>query len=227
MKSWGWVALTLLVFSTVLKAQVDMLKRAKPLEFALHKVDLSLLVNEARNRGLGVSGKELETRVVSSFRFIFLNRVNHSNFATAPNPKYVIDKMIHILRLDGRLEHLVREGRRLVEAIDSGEERETLVRDVAGSASQLNKTFRRYFLDFRDSPYRITLRENDAKDVQFVHYMVQLDRLGMLLRQELDHYFFNPAPGEVDLSEYDDFSISTLSKSMIKLSSMTERKLQP
>lgn len=226
MKFWGPAALALLFFSPVLSAlsgQEFGDKRREAVEFSLHEVDFTLLVNQARSRDLGLSDEELERLVGSNFQFIFFNRLNTTNFVTTPPPKNVLEKMVNILQLSRELEKAVGEGRKLVMTANSDKKRKTLVRNVRGSAKRLGKMFGEYFLDIRPSPHQISLRRYDSRDVQFTHYLIQLDRLERLLRQELDHYFFNPAPGVVDLSEYYDLSIGTLSKSIIKLSDMTEK----
>ncbi len=219
-----------LLFSSVLQGQRSSLDRqrlrARYSLLLLREVDLTPLMNEGLSRGLGLSEKDLEKVVGSNFRFILFNRLNESSFAVSPPPKLLMEKIVKILQLDTRIGTLIQEGRRLAASGNSGREERKMVRDVADSAKKLGKIFQDYFLDLRDSPYQFNFRGHKARDVLFIHYLLQLDRLNRRLGQQLDDYFFNPAPGVVDLSEFDESSISTLSKSIVELSSLTDKGLR-
>lgn len=199
-------------------------KRADRL--ALHQLDFGPLLQEAGKRQLGLSESELRELVLSNFRFIFFSKLNVRNFLVTPDPKQVMDQVVFLFQLNGQLEEMIREGRKLVVSHKAGSEREQLVRDIGLAARRIGRLFREYFLDLHHHAYRLTFRTFETKEIQFVHYLIQLDRINRLLGQELEHYFFNPAPGAVDLNEYDDYSIAILTNSILKLSTLTEKRLR-
>lgn len=226
----GLLVSHLLLFSSVLEGQDSALHRKrlrqKYSQMLLREVDLTPLMNEGLSRGLGLSEKDLKKVVDSNFRFILFNRLNEWSFAVVPPPELLMEKIVKVLQLNARIGTLIQEGRRLVARGNSGREERKVVRDVADSAKKLGKIFQGHFLDLRDSPYRFNFRGHEAKDVLFIHYLLQLDRLNRMLGQQLDDYFFNPAPGVVDLSEFDESSINTLSKSIMELSSLADEGLR-
>lgn len=195
--------------------------------FTFDTIDFSSLIEEAQKRKLGLTENQLENLVEANFRFIFFNKLNKRNFLVTPEPEQVVEKTVAILRLNGQLETLIREGRKLAVSEGSPFQKGQLVRDMAETARRLGQIFRDYFLEIHESSYRITFRSFDSRNLQFVHYLIQSDRINRLISQELDHYFFDPAPGAIDLTEYDDYSIAILSDSVLKLSTLIEKKLRP
>lgn len=194
--------------------------------FSFAEIDFAPLLEEAQKRTLGLSPSELEKLIHSNFRFIFFNKVNKKNFLINPDPHQVVEKTVAILQLHERLEALIREGRKLAVGGSSSERKGQLVREIGDAAKKLGQIFRDYFLDLHPASYRLSFRSFETHDVQFVHYLIQSDRINRLLSQELDHYFFNPAPGAIDISEFDDYSVGILSESIVRLSSLTERNLR-
>lgn len=188
-------------------------------------VDLKLLVTAAAKRNAGLPEKELAKLVAANFRFIFFNKVNNRNFLMNPPPEHVVDRMVQILQLNSQIGFLIREGRRMVIGGAPGEDKLKVIREIGQLGKKLGQVFREYFMDIRHSSYRLHIHSFDDVAVVFVHYLIQLDRINRHLGQEIDHYFFNPAPGAIDLSEYQDYSVATLCESIVKLSTLAERGL--
>ena len=190
----------------------------------LDDLDLTPLINEGLSRGVRLSEEDLGKVVNLNFRTIYYYRINKLAFVVTP--KNLVEKMVKILQLNTRVETLIREGRELAAKGNSEKQRRKVVGDISDSAKKLGKIFRAHFIDIRSSPYQVTFRRHETKDTLYIHYLIQLDQVNRDLGQELDRYFFSPEPQVVELSEFSDSSISTLNKSIVKLSSLADEGLR-
>ena len=190
----------------------------------LDDLDLTPLINEGLSRGVQLSEEDLGKVVDLNFRTIYYYRLNKLAFVVTP--KSLMEKMVRLLQLNTRVETLIGEGRTLTAKGNSEKQRRKVVRDISDSAKKLDKMFRVHFVDMRSSPYRVVFRRQDSKDILFIHYLIQLDQVNRVLGQELDRYFFSLEPQVVELSEFSDSSISTLSKSIVKLSLLADEGLR-
>ncbi|MBI4445856.1 MAG: hypothetical protein HY645_08085 [Acidobacteria bacterium] len=227
------VFLCFICFFANLDAQVYRSRAAQPFwdykttEISLDDVSLELLLAHASRRNPGISEKELQDRVASNFRFILFNSLNKKNFLISPDPQTVVEKSVAVLELHEQLTGLLEEGRRLVRHDGSAEKKEELVARIGETARGLRQTFRHYFLDSHPMSYVMHFYVFGNERAQFVHFLIQTEKVNRMLARELDHYFFNPAPGSVELSEFSSFSIPALSESIAKLSDLTRKKLRP
>ena len=193
------------------------LKRAN---LSFEDLDFASLQKQAFQRDLGLSERELDRVIRSNFRFIFLNKLNTDGFLAIPAPQKVVDRMVLVLQLNEQLKSLVQKGRQLAVTRRQEIVRRQLVRQMGKLAKELQDVFSEYFLEIQRSTYQIRFPRLTHTQTRFVHYVIQSDRISRLISQEVDDYFFNPAPEAIELSEYDRVSIKVLSGALHGLSQM-------
>ena len=200
--------------------------RAPKLDPSIDQVDLSPLCDLAQQRSTEVPEAELRTLVWSNFRFLFYHKLNRNNFLVDPGPNLVVKKIVGVLNLNERLGLLIKEARRSSDREASWRKKAQLVGEIDRSARKLRSAFSQYFVDEGTTTFRIRVAKTSVKPVQFRYCLSQLNHVNMSLTRELDRYFFNPAPGLVRLSEYQNSSIAVLCESLVKLSVFTKEVLR-
>ena len=232
MKLLNCAFLSVLLAFSCLKAQLDRRPSGRSIwdrrgaQLSFENVDFTLLQEQARRHKPTLACEDLEKLVQSNFQFIFFNKLNTANFLFTPKPQIVVKKIVSILRLNEQLRELVQEGRELVAKKGSDHEKRQLVRHTGNLAKELRNTFQQYFLDIRESSYTLNVRAFETNYGQFIHYIALSQRLNRLLTEEVEHYFLNPTPGVIEISEYGDVSITVLSECLQRVSTFTEERLR-
>lgn len=195
------------------------------IHFEAENVDLVPLHQEARKRFRDLSEEELAQLVDANLRFILHNQLNQAHFLVTPDAQRVVDRMVRVLQLTEEIAALLQEGRSLAVQKAGASEQEALMRSAGQLARELGRSFGEYFLDLSAAPYQLRVPQGRDGEITFVHYLIQFDRISRLLTRRVEDYFFSSVPGSVQLSHFDESSVTVLSESLMRLSEIAERRM--
>ncbi|GEM_PF-2349813 len=170
-----------------------------------------------RHQGL-VSGQDFEQLVRSNFRFIYFNALRQDLFLSMPKPEKVAGRIAKVFELSEHIRTLVEEGRNLPADCESSR-RKQLVDELGRSSEELYTTVHDFFAEGHVSRYECNLGVVRGTDRPlFSDYLDECAGICQMLDKELVRYFLNPAPGVVQLSDYQSVSIEVLSVTLRRLS---------
>jgi hypothetical protein len=192
---------------------------------SFESVDLAPLTVELKRRNESLSETELDELVQRNLRYIFYNRINRSHFLVAPAPEKVITQIDQILKLNGKLEGVLHEGRLLMSQDYSRSELSALMDDVSFLAREMKSEFFEFFVEGHVSEYSLLISDSRDSAVQLAHFLVQSNKISVELSRGFDEYFFGASPGAISLNEYEKSSIGTLIESLERLSIAYARRI--
>ncbi len=194
-------------------------------EIACDALDLARLREQARMRSPSAADKEIDLLIERNLRFIYHNKLNRQRFLVAPDPQSVVDRIVVVLELNGRLGGLVSDGRRLFGREDPGLSADELVEEVGSAARELKRAFAGYFLEGHSSSYSVQVPLSRDTSTQLAYFLIQSGQITNELSQRLDDYFFNSSPQAVSLAQYRNSSVGTLADSLQRLSDLVGKRL--
>lgn len=193
---------------------------------SLEMVDFAILQEAAQKLNPELAHRGVDQIVRANFQFIFYNKLNTGSFLVTPPPQDIVNQIVEILHSKNQIQDLINEGRILAPRSDQTARKRQLVAEINAVARNLETTFRRYFVDLRQSSYTLNMRVFDTHDSQFGYYIILCDRINRSLSRELERYFLSAAPGVVEVSDYKVVGITVLSESIRKISMITEKSLR-
>lgn len=183
----------------------------------LDDLDVEPLCDHLLNGNPALLEEDLHLLIRHNIQFILFNKMNDSRFLVHPGAQRVADRILVILTLADELEELIQEGRRAAADSRSGDYRR-LVDRIRDTARELRRSFNGYFVELHASQFVLQIPKLQDESVQFVHYIVQTDRIYRLLRKQLEDYFLSASPGQIGVTKYQESSIEVLCESLEKLS---------
>jgi hypothetical protein len=183
------------------------------------------LILELKRRDGSLSKSELDELVQRNLRYIFYNRINRSRFLVAPAPEKVITQIGLILKLNGKLEGVLHQGRLLMSQDYSRGQLNALMDEVSFLAREMKSEFFDFFVEGHASEYLLLFSDSRDSAVQLAHFLVQSNKISAELSRGFDEYFFGASPGAISLNEYEKNSIGTLIESLEKLSMAYARRI--
>lgn len=219
------LALALILIAEFLPAETQFRTRARDDSrisdsidrMRLDDLDVEPLCDHLMNGNASLSEEDLHLLIRQNIQFILFNKMNDSRFLVHPGAQRVADRILAILTLTDELGELILEGRRAAADSRSRDYRR-VVNGIRDKARELRKGFNGYFVELHASQFVLQIPKFQDESVQFVHYIVQTDRIHRLLRKKLEEYFLSARPGQIGVSKYQETSIDVLCESLDKLS---------
>lgn len=222
--------LWILISSVTLGQTFFEVDRRNRYELSLQKIsfedlDLEDVKTALRMQGNTLTDAELERRIEKNLQFIMRNQLNRNRFIVAPPPDAVLEKITLLVRHRTRLGELLKEGRKLAARHAPKQELEELVEKVTSVSEDLGREFD-YFVELRSEPYSLRVAVFETSLAQFVHFLVQGEKLNRALSAHIREYFLNESPGAIDVSNFDRTSFQVLCSSLRILSSRTADRIR-
>jgi hypothetical protein len=193
--------------------------------FSFETSNLVPLYLKARERYPFLDEHELASRVKMNIKYIFHNRLNRERFLVAPSPELIIGQIHSILELNDELRRLTDNGRAMLMKETEPEQFGALALEMGRTAGELKDSFEGFFLEGGKSEYVLQYPKTEPISAQFVHFILQSEKINRMLSQRLGDFFFGASPGAIALDDYGRSSILVLSESLCKLSQLVERDI--
>lgn len=196
-------------------------------DLAWDDFDYSVLAEKLRVRGVVDSDAELEKLFNFNMRFVYSNKYRREQFLVDPGPQRFVQTILRILELNEQLDGLIVEGRRLTAGMEKREVRKKgrkLVRDISEIAREIKDVFSENFFELHGSTVQVAfVKKRGVEALQF--YLVQANRINLLLTERLNEYFFGTAPGAVSVPDYQKATVNVLAQALIKLGELNAGRI--
>ena len=228
----GLFTLCFLLGSPDLTAQSDShpflrsVRDYRSIRLNLDDVDFGALQERVQSYRPTTPSSDVDQLIQSNFQFIFFNKLNKHRFQLVPEPQDIAGGILAVLKLNEQICDAIDTGLVLKAQEGAVREKRLVVQKVGALARQLRKAFLQYFVEVRRSSYTFDFRVFDTADGQFDHFLALAQEITAGLSKEIEHYFLNPAPGVVSVSDYKNATIAVLSESLHKMSVATAKKLK-
>lgn len=178
-----------------------------------------------RHQGL-VPERDFEKLIRTNFQFIYFNALRQDLFLSMPKPEKVAHRIAKVFELSEQIRTLVEEGLNLGPDCPSTQRRR-LVEELRRSSEALYATVHDYFAEGHVSRYECNVGIVRGTDRPlFSDYLDECSDICRMMDKELVRYFLNPAPGVVQLSDYQSVSIEVLSVTLRRLSLAVSRSME-
>jgi hypothetical protein len=168
---------------------------------------------------------DYEALVRLNLKYVYFNALRKDQFIAMPKPQRVAERMSKVFQLSGRLRVYLAQGRQLLAKDASTSELKQSARQIGRCAQDLHGTFRDFFQQDSQSLCAANLSACEDDRSRFTEYLAECEQMLALLDREIDRYFLNPAPGIIEISDYRGCSVTVLSQSIHRLSSLFEKSL--
>ncbi len=192
------------------------------------KVDFSDIEAEIQVLRPAEDPTQLSILARRNLQYVFFNRLNRNRFLATPSPQDVAERMLSLLRLNREIGLSIGSGRHLSNPPTGREhfaQQREVIRQIEETAKRLRQQFGEFFVESRESTFKFFLPRSKDRGgfLQFVH---QADRIQQRLTTEMNEYFLAESPGSIHLRDYQKFTLTVLTESLMRLCKMSRQGLR-